>query len=384
MSRSRSTLLPVSLLLALSVLAFFATGCRRLAAPPEKVYVCVRRTYLRDRVAAVSNRTAEVLNGQTLTVLEHGRRFLRVRTPDGKTGWIEDHLVIDQKTYDAFQKLATDNRNDPVTATAVLDDQLYMHVSPGRDTDHFYLLPANSKVTLLIRASVPKSGQAPASLARLAEAAPQGASAKGQASGPQQPPPPPMEDWWLARDAKGNTGWMLASRLYIDVPDAIAEYGEGQDFVGAWKIATINDPQSDAPNHEVPEYLTVMAPPQSGLPFDFNQVRIFTWSRNHHRYETGFRLHPIQGFLPVKIFTAPGPKGSEVPAFSFLLGYNDNVKVDPETGVARPVNPRTIEYELIDTQVKRIGPDMAPIEIRHEGEKRAAKKLHHPARHKRR
>ena len=355
-----------------------AAGCSRIKAPPEKVYVCVRRTNLRDRVAPVSNRTAEVRNGQELTVLEHGRRFLRVRTADGKTGWIEEHLIIDQKTYDAFRKMAAENKDDAVTATAMLDVELYMHVAPGRDTDHFYLLPANSKVTLLIRASVPKSGAASAALARLAEPATQGHAPQGKASQPI-PAPPPMEDWWLARDAQGHTGWMLASRLYIDVPDAIAQYGEGQDFVGAWKIATVNDPKLDAPNHEVPEYLTVMAPAQAGLPFDFDQVRIFTWSRIHHRYETGFRLHPIAGFLPVRIFTAPGPKGAPVPAFSFLLGSNGDVKYDPATGVTRPANPRTIEYELIDTQVKRIGPDMAPIEIRHE-----AKKPRPPARDKRR
>jgi hypothetical protein len=193
-----------------------------------------------------------------------------------------------------------------------------------------------------------------------------------------------MEDWWLVRDAQGHTGWMLASRLYIDVPDAIAEYGEGQNFVGAWKIAAVNDPEADTPNHEVPEYLTVMAPPQPGLPFDFDQVRIFTWSRNHHRYETGFRLHPIEGFLPVKLFTAPGPKGSEVPAFSFLLGANGKIKVDPQTGIAQPVNPRTIEYELIDTQAKRIGPDMAPIETRHEERPADNRKPSRNDRHKRR
>ena len=351
------------------------------------VYVAVRRAYLRDRVAAVSNRTAEVVNGEPLTVLDHGRRFLQVRTAKNETGWIEDHLVIDEKTYDAFKRLAADNTKDPITATAVLNDELYMHVAPGRDTDHFYLLPANTKVTLLIRAAVPKSGLPPASLAKLAQPAQDAnkpASAHSPAS-PQSAPPPPMEDWWLVRDAKGDTGWMLASRLYVDVPDAIAEYGEGQNFVGAWQIATVNDPQSNAPNHEVPEYLTVMAPPQSGLPYDFNQVRIFTWSRNHHRYETGFRLHPIEGYLPVKIFTAAGPKGfGQVPAFSFLLGSNGNVKVDPETGITRPVNPRTIEYELVDTQAKRIGPDMAPIETRHGEAKTDAKKPRHTASRKHR
>ena len=369
----RVSLIPPLLLLSLLL---GVSGCNRLKAKPkEMVYVAARRAYLRDRVAAVSNRTAEVVNAEPLEVLEHGRRFLRVRTPRNETGWIEQHMVIDQKDYDGFEQLAQQHKDDPEAATATLNDDLYMHIAPGRGTDRFYLVPGSTKVKLLLRGSAPKSGQAaPAPLAKLALPTAKPTQKKGgEATAPmaKTEAPPAVEDWWLVRDAQGHTGWMLSSRLYVNVPDAIAEYGEGQDFVGAWPIATINDPESDAPNHQVPEYLTVMAPSRSGLPFDFDQVRVFTWSRIHHRYETGFRLHPIEGFLPVKIFTAQTPAGT-VPAFSFLLGSNSKVKVDPDTGVVRPVNPRTLEYEVIDTQVKRIGADTAPISTRHEENNKAA------------
>jgi len=361
------------MLLLVLPLSLFAAGCSRFHhEKAEMVYVSARETFLRDRLAAVSNRTGEVTNGEALEVLEHGRRFTRVKTPKNEVGWIEDHMVIDEKTYDAFEKLAEDHKKDQPFATATLNDELYMHVIPGRETDHFYLLPGNTKVQLLERASVarePVGGAAPERLAKLAET-------PEKKPGVEQPaaPPPVMEDWWLARDEQGRTGWLLASRVNVNVPDAIEQYGEGQLFVGAWKIATVDDPESSFPNHEAPEYLTLMAPPKSGQPFDFDQVRVFTWSRIHHRYETGFRLHPIAGFLPVTIFTAQTPQGT-VPAFSFVLAGNDNVITDTATGVMRPATPRTIEYEMIDTQVKRIGADLAPIPTKREGEreKKAAK-----------
>lgn len=319
-------------------------------------YVSARVMYLHDRVAPVSNRVAKVENGEPLQVLEHARRFLKVQTADNKIGWIEEHAVIDEKLYNSFVQLADQHKDDPVTATATLRDELYMHILPGRDTDHFYLLPGNAKVQLLARSSVAKTsstGYAP--LARLA------APKDGKAPAP---PPPAMEDWWLARDSQGHTGWLLGSRLDVDVPDDIAQYGEGQRFVGAWLLAKVTDPQADTPDHQVPEYLTVLAPPESGLPFDFDQIRVFTWSKNHHRYETAFRLHPIEGYLPVKIFSQNTPSGP-VPAFSFELGSGDSITTDPATGITRPVSPRTISYEMIETQVKRIGPDLAPISTRH-------------------
>ncbi len=331
------------------------------------VYVSAREMYLHDRVAPVSNRVAEVVNGEALEVVEHGHRFLKVKTAKNEIGWIEDHAVVDSRTYAAFVQLAGRHKQDPVTATATLRDDLYMHLKPGRETEHFYLISGNSKVQLLARASIARA-EAPGfgPLAKLAAPEKPGS---GKTAEPE-PPPPVLEDWWLARDSQGHTGWLLGSRLDVDVPDDIAQYGEGQRFVGAWLLAKVYDPASDAPNHEAAEYLTALAPPQSGLPFDFDQIRVFTWSKNHHRYETAFRLHPIDGFLPVHIYSASTPSGS-VPAFSFELGAGGKVATDPATGITRPTSGRTLNYEMIDTLVKRIGPDMAPIQLDRALEKEA-------------
>ena len=349
------------------------------------VYVSVRETYLHDRVAAVSNRVCQVVNGQPLEVLEHGKRFLRVKTDKNEIGWVEERAVIDAKTYDGFLQLSAQHKDDPVAATATLRDDLAMHILPGRETDRFYLLAGNTKVQLLARASAPKKGgEAVAPLAAANAAKPDDKGKKGPASaaakaGDQQNEVadepealPEMEDWWLARDPQGRTGWLLASRLYVDVPDEIGQYGENQRFVGCWELTKVNDPDAEPPGAKI-EYLTVTAPLHYGLPFDFDEVRVYTWSLKHHRYETAFRIHPIQGFLPVRVFHENTPKGT-VPAFSFQLASGNAITTDPTSGITRPANPRTINYEMIDTRVQRTGPDMAPIPITHQpGEKTGAK-----------
>ena len=302
------------------------SGCNRFHHEQhDMVYVAsARPVYLHDRVAPVSNRVCEVVNGQPLEVLEHAKRFLRVKTDKNEIGWIEERAVIDEKTYDGFVQLAAGTKNDPVAATATLRDDLAMHLLPGRETERFYLLAGNTKVQLLARASAPKNaaeafGPLPANAAKPAVGA-KNAPAPGNAkpsnakpSTAKAPPapvaetaPPEMEDWWLARDAQGRVGWLLASRLDVDVPDEVAQYAEDQRIIGAWILTKVKDPDANPPGDQA-EYVMALAPPQSGLPFDFDQIRVFTWSLKHHRYETGFRLHPIQGYLPVLVFTAKHP-----------------------------------------------------------------------------
>jgi hypothetical protein len=171
-----------------------------------------------------------------------------------------------------------------------------------------------------------------------------------------------MEDWWLVRDSKGDTGWLLSRLMDVDAPDSITRYAEGQRIVGAYILTTVNDPEAEQADKNIPIYVTVMSPYKAGLTYDFDQVRVFTWSVKKHRYETGFRDRNIEGYLPVAIKMAPDPYGKSPTATTPAPTFNYNVLSDqagpvipdPVTGAIVPSKTILKTYRLEGNLVRRV------------------------------
>ncbi len=374
-------------LCALLCLSFALGGCTRIdkvVANPD-VYVTAKQAFLRDRVAAVSNRTGEVSNGDKLVVLGRQRRFLHVKAPGGAEGWIEEKLTADQGIADQFEVLRQQHGHDNVVANAVTRDEVYMHLSPGRETVHFFRLAENDPLTLLERASVPKPVAAGAAASEQRPTAAKlpvresgsahrsevAAAAAEQAA--EGPPQPVMEDWWLARDGKGNTGWVYAKMIDVSEPDALARYAEGQRIVGAYILNYVDDPESNIvsngqPVTHIPEYVTVLSPFKAGLPYDFDQVRVFIWNVKKHRYETAYRERNIAGYLPVQIGMKTDPYNKDahfagpLPTFvTKVVPADAPIPVpDPATGLFRPAKTINDAIRLEGNVCRRIAPPNAP------------------------
>ncbi|HEX5282616.1 MAG TPA: SH3 domain-containing protein [Bryocella sp.] len=347
------------------------SGCSRFHAHSETqyVYVIAKNSILRDRVAAVSNRTGEVKNGEKLQVLERDRRFLKVKTPDGAIGWLETRLTADQALADQFDGMRKEHLHDPIIASATARDDVYLHISPGRETDRFFRLSENDPVSLLERATVAKP-LPPGGL--VADAQKPQTTTKGKEKS-TAPPPPAMEDWWLVRGANGQTGWVYSHLIDVSVPDTLARYAEGQRVVGSYLLTTVNDPDSGMLNNgqtvtAVPEYVAVLNSWQAGLPYDFDQVRVFIWNIKKHRYETSFREHNIEGYLPVKVFKSKDPYGKNPDAMQQLPTFSYNVLSadapqpvpDPKNGAIKPAKTVTKTYRLEGNICHRILPPNTP------------------------
>ena len=137
-----------------------------------------------------------------------------------------------------------------------------------------------------------------------------------------EPAGPLMEDWWLARDAQGRAGWVLARMVDLDVPLEIAQYAEGQRFIAFFVLNEVQDGDK-----KVSEYLALLTEPKDGQPFDFDKVHVFTWNVKRHRYETAYRERNMNGVLPVTVTHEDFGKEGNLPVF--ILREKDEAEISP-------------------------------------------------------
>jgi SH3-like domain-containing protein len=329
----------------------FLLGCKRGGGRVlEIAYVSGVQANLRDHVAAVYEKAGVVKNGERVEVLDHDRRFVKVRTATGVTGWMEQRYLVSQEVFDRIQKLTADNQNDPVQAQGATRNDTNLHVEPGRDTEHLYQISSGEKLSLLKRGTAEKPG---------AVAPPSRSTAPG--SNPQnndkKQAVPVIEDWWLVRDSHNRVGWVLARMVDLDIPLDVAQYAEGQRIVAFFVLNQVQDGDK-----KVAQYLTIVTEPKDGLPFDFNQIRVFTWNVKRHRYETAYRER-MEGVLPVTVSKESFDKEGVLPAFVIRVqDDNGNVterKYKLNTPIVRRVyrpgeEPvRTVSREAVSRKAKR-------------------------------
>jgi SH3-like domain-containing protein len=275
-------------------LALLLSGCgRRGKRVIETDYVSAPQVVLRDQLSQVFNKVGTAKNGERVDVLDREKRFAKVRTASGLEGWVEQRYLVSEEVYQGFQKLAQQEKATPIAGTAVTRNDTNLHVEPGRDTEHLYQLSQGAKVSVLKRGTVEKNltGGAAKTNARAV-------AAKA------------MEDWWLVRDAQEHVGWVLGRMIDLDVPLEVAQYAEGQRIVACFELNQVADGDK-----KVPQYLMLLSEPKDGLPFDYDQARVFTWNVRRHRYETAYRERKLNGILPVTVGHEDFGKEGDLPTF---------------------------------------------------------------------
>ena len=339
------------LLLASLLLTFAAgiAGCRKQTTEETKelAYVAAPQVMLRDRVATVYNKVATAKNGEKLVVLEHQKRFVKVRTERNEEGWVEQRYLAEANVYADAQRLANVNVSGPSQGKASARNDTNLHTEPGRDADHLYLLKETEKVDVLARATTEKPGT---------KVTPNPVDQDAKGKNPKaKAPAPAMEDWRLVRDAEGHVGWVLARMIDLDAPMEVAQYAEGQRIVGYYVLNQVQDGDK-----RVPQYMLALSEAKDGLPYDYNQVRVFTWNPRRNHYETAYREHNLEGELPIRIGTEDLGKEGKLPVFVLRVQGEDEKIIERK-------------YKLNGVMVRRVlapGEEAPVSHVRTAGKKR--------------
>ena len=124
--------------------------------------------------------------------------------------------------------------------------------------------------------------------------------------------------------------------LDVDIPLEVAQYAEGQRIVACFVLNEVADG-----GKKVAQYLVLMTEPKDGLPFDYNQARVFTWNPQREHYETAYRERRLFGVLPARVSTERLGKEGTLPVFV--------LRVKDEDG-----NPEERKYKLNGVMVRRV------------------------------
>jgi hypothetical protein len=321
-------------------------GCVHEEKPEEIAYVSAPQTFIRDRVAPVYQRVATVRNTDRVVVLDRSRRFALVRLESGEEGWLQERYLISRQVYEVAQKLPDTTRSLPVQARAVTRAAVNLHILPGRETPYLYQLKGDESLEVLKRAVQPRDQAA----------APPLDPAQDETAAAPEAPAVPLEDWWLVRTADGGrAGWVLGRLIFLDLPLEVAQYSEGARIVAYFVLNEVSDG-----DRKIPQYLVLYTDPRDGQPFDFNQVRVFSWNLKRHRYETAYRERNLKGVLPALVTTEDFGREGVLPVFSVAAQDAEGILQRRRYRLIGPIVRRITEQVTASLQTLSFSSPAAP------------------------
>lgn len=284
-------------------------ACVRDQAPHvlEVAFVKGGGVVLRDQLGPSSGVVSTLEGGERVEVLSRRARWVEVRVSGGRRGWLHSRFLASQQLFGQFQQLANQSAGLASQGRALIRREANLHLDAGSNSDTLYRLTEGDPVEVLTHRTIERQ-----------ERASSGDSTENVDLGPGEDDSATVEvrgqeDWFLVRAAGGKAGWLRESFFDMDPPIEIARYSEGLR-VRAWFV--LFEERSNGESH--PWYLWATVHPRPGLPFDFDEIRVFVWNPAKSRYETSYRERNLFGVYPIQMHAASAAAGA-TPGFELQL-----------------------------------------------------------------
>ena len=318
---------------------------------------------LHEDIKPKSKITARVHHGDRLEIVQQRRRLYKLRTRNGLEGWTDERNLMSVQQMDALARLEKEAQRRPSQGAATCFEPLNVHTEPQRFSPSFIQIREGEKFDIIAHQTASRAEPAHRVLVKPVPKAPASNHKRGdrgrfplppapappklpddwlelsEERAPPRPPPPPVplqalvhgrkraklpepdvtptDDWTLVRTAQGAAGWVLTSRIYLSIPDEVAQYAEGRRITTYFSLGKIHDDELNA-DKDFWLWTTIHA---GDHPFDFDSFRVFTWNPKKHRYETAYIQRTVKGFLPVIVKNEAGQE-----TFSLCLAGEQGVR----------------------------------------------------------
>jgi hypothetical protein len=291
---------------------------------------------LRQEISPRSAVVATAQHGERLQIIQQRRRFIRVRNARGQEGWTDERLLLSPHEVARLKRFSQQVRIMPSQGTATTYDTLNIHTEPSRYAPSVLQVKQGEKFEMIGHELAPRKAPPRKPLVPPAR---KPVTAKKAGKTPRIPPPPtppppapppdwlaisktdlpradekdapepePVDDWSLVRTAGGQSGWVFTRRLFMAIPDEVAQYAEGRRITSYFPLGDIKD------GDQVKKIWLWTTIEKSLQPYDFDSYRVFVWSLRHHRYETAYIQRRVKGYFPTLV---------EAPGFSICLEKAD-------------------------------------------------------------
>jgi len=356
------------ILSSLILLALLVAGCNSRtdhAVAIGEAYAGPSKLPLRQEINPRSGVVATALHGERLEIIQVRRRFIKVRTAKGQEGWTDEHLLLTPDEVARLKRFNQQARSLPSQGAATTYDAMNIHTEPSRYSPSFVQVKQGEKFDVIGHELAPRKAP-PRKPLVTPPTKPQ--TIKKAAKEPKVPPPPtppppapppdwlalsktdipreeekeahepePVDDWSLVRTAAGESGWVLTRRLFMAIPDEVAQYAEGRRITSYFPLGETRD------GDQVKKIWLWTTIEQSLLPYDFDSYRVFAWSLRHHRYETAYIQRRVKGYFPTL---------AEPPGFSVCLEKSDGTRTrciySLVGNAVRPAGEKPCEAPAID------------------------------------
>lgn len=284
--------------------------------------------------------TVAVLHfGDKVQILTQRRIFVKVRVHGGAEGWLNASMLIGQSDMDQIKTQSAAARNYPSQGVSVTDAAMnvhsqpnltspsYIQLKPGERIDvleHRLLVPPPGTARKPVIPPAPKKIKKPKKESKIKIQPPPAPalpldwvdlSKEGEDAIPPKTddtPPPVPQDWSMIRTSSGQSGWVLTRRLFMAIPDEVAQYAEGHRITSYFPLGKIQD-------GDKVKTVWLWTTSEPGVPWDFGGFRVFIWSLRHHRYETALIQRRLEGYFPTLVNEAAG-------TFSVCLRKEDGLR----------------------------------------------------------